>query len=673
MPSQENTIRSLFEALPDAVVGVDRAGVIRLANRQAESFFGFGRDDLVGRTLEQLVPESLREVQAAHREDYEAAPSHRPMGPDLTLSGRRADGTEFPVDITLSAMDTSEGRLVFAAVRDLTDRRAPDGNGNGNGNGQRAARLLAIVEHSDDAIIAHTLDGIITSWNAGAERMYGYSRHEVIGRPIALLSPEGRKDEATDILARTGRGEDIDHIDTARVRKDGTLFQVSLSITPLRDAEGVIVGASTIARDVSEARQAFEAARTMIETSQDSLVAISPEGNITDVNEATVRLTGIPRDQLIGTSFSDYFTDPQKADEVYQRAFSDEPAADYRLTLRHRNGRETITEVLYNASAYRDAEGNVLGVFAASRDVTDQKKAAEYARSLIEATLESLVAISPDGRITDANQSMVDLTGIPREALVGTSFSDHFTDPEKAEAVYQQVFQKGTVTDAPLILRHINEHDSERAVLYNASVYRDANGAVLGVVATARDVTRQRQEAQYVRSLLEAALDPLVMISPQGGITDVNRAMIRLTGVPREELVGSAFSGCFTDPGKAEAIYQQAFEQESVSGYPLTLLRRGADSARDQLTEVVCNASVYRDVGGTVLGVFAAVRDVTGQLQAQRTMIEQQALEQARIEELERFQRLTVGRELKMIELKKEIEFLRKYGTASDPASEQDW
>ena len=130
---------------------------------------------------------------------------------------------------------------------------------------------------------------------------------------------------------------------------------------------------STIARDMTAARQAFNAARSMIESSLDSLVAISAEGKITDANQATVKLTGVPRDQLIGTSFSDYFTDPAKAEEIYQRVFTDGMAADYPLTLRHRH--ETSTDVLYNASVYRDTAGNVLGVFAAARDVTEQMRA----------------------------------------------------------------------------------------------------------------------------------------------------------------------------------------------------------------------------------------------------------------------------------------------------------
>jgi PAS domain S-box-containing protein len=176
------------------------------------------------------------------------------------------------------------------------------------------------------------------------------------------------------ILARIRAGQPVERLEATRVRKDGSAITVSLTVSPIHDQRGAIIGASTIARDMTEQREAFEAARSMIESSLDSLVAISPEGKITDANRATVKLTGVPRDQLIGTSFSDYFTDPRRAEAIYQLVFTEGMAVDYPLTLRHRDGHETFTEVLYNASVYRDAAGKVLGVFAAARDVTEQMR-----------------------------------------------------------------------------------------------------------------------------------------------------------------------------------------------------------------------------------------------------------------------------------------------------------
>jgi PAS domain S-box-containing protein len=412
-----------------------------------------------------------------------------------------------------------------------------------------------------------------------------------------------------------------------------------------------------ISKDISDEIRLTQYARSLIEASLDPLVTISPEGKITDVNEATVKVTGVSRERLIGTDFSNYFTAPEKAREGYRRVFSEGSVTDYPLTIRHMDGR--LMDVLYNASVYKDAEGNVLGVFAAARDVTAQKQASQYARSLIEASVDPLVTISPEGKITDVNEATIKVTGVARERLVGTDFSNYFTEPEKAREGYRQVFSEGFVTDYPLTIRHMDGRLTD--VLYNASVYKDVGGNVLGVFAAARDVTVQKQASQYARSLIEASLDPLVTISPEGKITDVNEATIKVTGVARERLVGADFSNYFTEPEKAREGYQQVFAKGLVTDYALTI-RHG----NGRLTDVLYNASVYRDAGGNVLGVFAAARDVTAQKRAEEQVAEQRAKELERLAELERFQKLTVGRELKMIELKKEIEELKsKVGQAT--------
>ena len=392
MPPWTAPLESLLEAVPGCLVGVDRGGVIRYVNRHAEVLFGYDQEDLVGRPIETLVPESVRPGHPAHREAYFAgpgtrrpkpggsAPDPKPAPPPRCLRGQRRDGTEFPLNISLSRLETEDGLLVIAAVRDLTDREKAQEKDD------MVSRLAAVVEQSDDAIIGKTLDGVVTTWNPAAERLYGYSGTEMVGQPVSLLIPEERSGEMTAILARIRAGEHVDHFETTRVRKDGTVLSVSLSVSPLLDADGEIIGASTIGRDVTAQRKAFEAARSMIESSLDSLVSISPEGRITDANAATVTLTGVPRAELIGTSFSDYFTDPKKAEQIYQLVFSAGMAVDYPLTIRHRDG--TLTEVGYNASVQRDTDGNVLGVFAAARDMTRllqaQRQAAEEQASALE-------------------------------------------------------------------------------------------------------------------------------------------------------------------------------------------------------------------------------------------------------------------------------------------------
>jgi PAS domain S-box-containing protein len=164
--------------------------------------------------------------------------------------------------------------------------------------------------------------------------------------------------------------------------------------------------------------------------------------------------------------------------------------------------------------------------------------------------------------------------------------------------------------------------------------------------------------------MIEASLDSLVAISPEGKITDANQATVKVTGVSREELIGTSFSDYFTEPDEANKIYQLVFAEGMALNYPLTIRHRNGTA-----TEVLYNASVYRDANGKVLGVFAAARDVTEQVQGQKEVAKQQAKGLERLAELEQFQRLTVGRELKMIELKKEIEYLRRLlpPSASDP------
>jgi len=258
--------------------------------------------------------------------------------------------------------------------------------------------LAAIVEYSDDAIVGKTLDGIITSWNPAAERMYGYSRDEIVGESVHLLTPGERTREVVAMLAKIRAGERVEHHHTTRLRKDWTVIPVSLTASPIRDADGRIIGVSTIARDLTKQEEASELSRSLIEASLDPMVTISPDGKVTDCNEATVRATGVPRGELIGTSFSDYFTEPEKANRIYQLVFAEGMAVDYPLTMCHRGGR--VTQVLYNASVYRDDSGKVLGVFAAARDVTKQVRAQRVVAQQQAIEMERLAELERFQRLT---------------------------------------------------------------------------------------------------------------------------------------------------------------------------------------------------------------------------------------------------------------------------------
>jgi PAS domain S-box-containing protein len=233
--------------------------------------------------------------------------------------------------------------------------------------------------------------------------------------------------------------------------------------------------------------------RSLIEASLDPIVTINSEGRITDMNRALTKITGYARDQIKGTYFFDYFTRPEIAREVYREVFEEGSITDYQLTIKHKTGK--LTDVLFNGSVYKDHKGKVLGVVVVARE----KILSKYSRSLIEASLDPLITINSDGKITDMNQALSSITGITREKIKGTDFFDYFTDPAKAREIYKEVFSKGYVVDFPLTIRHKDGKLTD--VLFNGSVYKDDRGNVLGVVIVARDITRRKK---FENELIEA-------------------------------------------------------------------------------------------------------------------------------------------------------------------------
>lgn len=255
-----------LETIPDAIVAVERDGTIVQVNSQTERLFGYNSGELIGQKVEVLVPNRFRRDHKVHRSDFADAPKVRRMGPGLDLKGRRRDGTEFDVEISLSPV--GDGSLVVSAIRDISDRKRIEeelrranlelDRRTTKEIGEYRARLASVIDSSDDAIIGKDLNGTITAWNQGAQTMYGYTAEEVLGKHISLLTPKDRPDEIPQILERIRRGEHISHYESVRLTKDGRRLDVSISIAPIREPSGRIVGASAIARDVTSQKRAEE-------------------------------------------------------------------------------------------------------------------------------------------------------------------------------------------------------------------------------------------------------------------------------------------------------------------------------------------------------------------------------------------------------------------------------
>jgi PAS domain S-box-containing protein len=240
-------MHAIFDTALDGVVTMDHKGRIVEFNPAAERIFGLSRDDVIGHSLaESIIPPTLRDAHANGLARYVATGQGAVLGKRIELSGQRADGASVPIELSINRMPGDGPPLFAGFVRDISERKHQEA---------QRAQYAAIVEASDDAIMAKTLQGVVTSWNPGAERLFGYTAAEMVGQPMLKLFPQGQRDEEAGILEKIGRGERVDHFETVRIRKDGTGVDVSVTISPIRNQQGEIVGASKIARDISERKQ----------------------------------------------------------------------------------------------------------------------------------------------------------------------------------------------------------------------------------------------------------------------------------------------------------------------------------------------------------------------------------------------------------------------------------
>ena len=248
-----------------------------------------------------------------------------------------------------------------------------------------AQLIAAIVEYSDDAIIGSTPDFLITSWNPAAERMYGYSGKEIIGKSSSLLVPEDRAEEFLTTVATVMEGKVVKRFETMRVRKDGSVVPVSLTVAPIYDEDGAIVGASAVHRDVTEHRQAFEVAQRMkaiVESSGDAIIGRTLEGVITTWNPAAERLYGYSSKEIIGTSINRLIPEAQMAEMAacVAKVRAGQHVGRIETVRVRKDG--TVFPVSITISPIRAEGGAIVGTSAIHRDVTEQRRAFEVAQRM---------------------------------------------------------------------------------------------------------------------------------------------------------------------------------------------------------------------------------------------------------------------------------------------------
>lgn len=386
---------------------------------------------------------------------------------------------------------------------------------------EQAMRCLVVVMYnSSEAIIIHDMDGNITIWNRGAEKMYGYRVEEALGMNIDLITPAGKLAEQKEYFRRLLAGEVVDSFETRRLAKDGSILDVWLTVTKVLEepTDSVIsqereiikpIGLELLERNITMRKRAEAELRekegllaNIYENVNELLFYVDVEADgkyrFRSVNPAFLKTTGLEADQVVGKDVSEVISEPSLSIFLsnYHKAIQNRERVSWEETTlypsENRTGEVTIVPIINEQGVCKGLIGTVYDI--TERKITEEqlKSASLYNRSLIETSLDPLVTISFDGRITDVNNATEMITGYSRDELIGTDFSDYFTDPKQAREGYQGVFKEGLMRDFFLEIKH--RDGCVTPVLYNASVYRDEIDNIVGIVAAARDIT-QRKEA----------------------------------------------------------------------------------------------------------------------------------------------------------------------------------
>ena len=344
----------------------------------------------------------------------------------------------------------------------------------------------------------------------------------------------------------------------------------------------------------------------------DPLLTITRTGIITDVNEAACGVCRKTREELTGLEFPQLFVNPERIAAFVNTCFSrgKEIGSAQRLLLPG----DAMDTLVVNGIVFRDrSDGFVHSALICMNPVPksvfcELNQSRTYARGLIEASLDALFFIDIDGIVTDVNESVVQLTGQTRESLIGSPFRNFFSDPVKAQLGVESTLRDGNVRNYELAL--LDGKGAPIPVSFNATLYRDPDGVNQGVFAAARDIrerlrmVRALEEAKnYARGLIDCSLDLMVTINREGIITDVNNAAVAMTGLGRDQLIGSTFSDFFDDGNKAQAGIEKTFTDGDVRNYQLCL-----KAVSSSIIPVSFNATIYRDSHGVIQGIFAVAR-----------------------------------------------------------------
>ena len=415
--------------------------------------------------------------------------------------------------------------------------------------------LAAIVESSDDAIISKTLEGVITSWNRGAQRIFGYSAEEVVGQHISLLMPPERVEDMRRILERVRRGERVDHYETKRRTKDGRIIDVSLTVSPVRDADGNIIGASKVARDITEQKRAAverkEAEfRNVLESAPDAIVITSDQGRIVRLNRQAEAIFGYTREELLGEPVEILM--PERFRERHPKhraAYSPKSrprpmGTGLELYGRRKDGGEFPVDITLSPMEITDG----FLIISVIRDITDRRRTEEQLVKLSRAVEQSanlVIIADTQGRIEYVNPNFTQVTGYTPDEVIGQNpriLKSEKTSPEEFRRLWETI-----TSGREWRGEFLNKMKNGELCWASASIspIRNHQGVITHFVAIEEDISELKRAEEALRAserryrqLTEATLDAIVVADERGVISLFNAAAQRTFGYSEQEALG---------------------------------------------------------------------------------------------------------------------------------------
>ncbi len=614
--NRSRELPAIASSFDGAIIRSDLAGIVVAWNASAEELYGYTAQEMIGQSIATVVPERSHEESLSVLEGIAAGKS---LARYETVR-RRKEGSLIQVSLVVSPVRNSQGEIVGASTvaREIIDRKYRE----------ECERLTAVVESSDDAIIGESLDGTITAWNPGAENLFGYSPVEAMGKPVQMLLPPERINEESEILERIRNGQQVKHFETVRVRKDGTQVHVSVTISPIRDRSGAIIGASRIARDIADrmrAEELRERLAAVVESCEDAIIGKSMDGTITDWNPGAENLFGYSASEAMGKPI-EMLLPPERANEeseILTRISGGERLEHFETVRLQKDGKRV--DVSITISPIRDSSGTIVGASKIARDISERKCAEEelrkseerFSRAFRQSPLAIVISTEGDGRYLDANESFLNMVGCKRADIVGHTASElmFWAQPSLRIDLLRQLREGGKMTDVRVQFK-TSTAEIRDAELTWEPIEAEGQPCLLAFI---RDITGRLRSEKSLREyerVVEGVEDMIVVVDRDYRYIIANRAFLNYRDMGSEQVIGHR-----VDEVLEKETYDSLVKEKMDECFGGKVVQYELKHSYPKLGERALLASYFPIAGPTGIERIACVlRDVTEQKRAEEEL-----------------------------------------------------